>query len=444
MMPSRILTSVITFGVLVFGQTKTDLSPAHDCARCHLHDILEWSLSKHQKAGTACVACHGPSVGHVEEERNAIKPDRVPHGAAIAALCATCHQKGCPKTKRQDSCQTCHHVHALVDVSKKTGPGAETRKEQRFRAERQQYLDRMAAGAELVKQAKWKEANDQFMQALALRPGDPSASQRIAFCRRRLNPELPGFRAVGSQFDPATGLPASVEEPILKLKMVLVAGGDADIGDPRLPDSNLVHTVHIEPFYLGQHEVTQQQWQSVMGSNPSAHKQSGNDVLPVESVSWKDCQEFVNRLNAKVAGGGFRLPTEAEWEYAARQSTAGSAVPDSAAWYRENAQFKTPGKNEEPVDFLAPHPVGSKTPNRLGLFDTQGNVWEWCSSLFRPYPYSAADGREDPNAEGLRVLRGGSFVDRAELLSVGLRHGERPGRRVQWNGLRLARSVPGN
>jgi hypothetical protein len=98
--------------------TDVQLKQAGVCARCHVISVVEWGISGHQKAGTDCIACHGPSLGHVRDERNNIKPDRIPHAAAIAGLCATCHAAGCPKSKRTDACQTCHHVHALVDPNK--------------------------------------------------------------------------------------------------------------------------------------------------------------------------------------------------------------------------------------------------------------------------------------------------------------------------------------
>jgi len=98
--------------------TDVQLKQAGVCARCHVISVVEWGISGHQKAGTDCVACHGPSLGHVRDERNNIKPDRLPHAAAIAGLCATCHAAGCPKSKRTDACQTCHHVHALLDPNK--------------------------------------------------------------------------------------------------------------------------------------------------------------------------------------------------------------------------------------------------------------------------------------------------------------------------------------
>jgi formylglycine-generating enzyme required for sulfatase activity len=147
-----------------------------------------------------------------------------------------------------------------------------------------------------------------------------------------------------------------------------------------------------------------------------------------------------------VKGGGFRLPTEVEWEYAAR------AEPDpltpivfklleDIAWYRDNSLREgLPAAPFHESGSYAPRAAGTKQSTGWGLFDMRGNVWEWCSSLFRPYPYDGRDGRESATAEGLRVLRGGGYAD--SNLDPRLRHGERPSRRQPWNGFRLARSAP--
>jgi formylglycine-generating enzyme required for sulfatase activity len=160
-----------------------------------------------------------------------------------------------------------------------------------------------------------------------------------------------------------------------------------------LANTQPVHTVSVSPFYLATLEVTKDLWSSVMGGPVLA---AGEATKPVGNVSWNDAQEFLRRVNAADPTVHLRLPTEAEWEYAARR------------------------------------------PERLqGLL---GGVWEWCSSLYRPYPYEAADGRESSSEEGLRVLRGGA-TEPASWITPTTRHGERPGRRLPYNGLRLARSV---
>ena len=280
-------------------------------------------------------------------------------------------------------------------------------------------------------------------------PGDRRVVARLGLCKRRLEPAVPGFTIVGTAFDAGTGLPKDVKVVELDLPMVLVPPGEFDLGTEDLAASQPVHTVAVGPFYLGKFEVTQAQWRAVMGANPSVHQgQRFGDTgaMPVEHVSWGDCREFLSRLNQRVPGGGFRLPTEAEWEYAcragARESSRGSAV-EPFAWFRENArQTSSPDASaSQSPDAWAPRPVGTKKANPWGLHDMQGNVAEWCSSLYRPYPYDPKDGREAVDAPGTRLLRGGSFADPADGLDPALRHHDRPTRRYRWNGLRLARDV---
>jgi formylglycine-generating enzyme required for sulfatase activity len=398
------------------------------CARCHVNAVLEWDVSKHSKIDLSCTGCHGTSKGHVLDERNTVKPDRIPRQGAIAGLCQTCHQS-CPSTQLQSGCQTCHHVHALVDLRKKPDAKVPSR-EEKTTQRNLVYRQALEAGENLARQGRWKQAIEQFERALEARARDELATRRIAFCRRRLNPGLPGFRALTVEFDPDTGLPLQVELTTLKLKMVLVPGGVCDIGDETLPDARPVHTVQIAPSYLGQQEVTQEQWQQVLGSNSNRDKEvlSFNRRMPVQNVSWEDCQLFVKRLNEQIEGAGFRLPSEAEWEHAARADAMAAAL-EARAWHHANSPS-------------APQPGGGKQASALGIYDMEGNVWEWCSSLFRPYLYDPLDGRENPGSPGLRVLRGGSYRETPDILRVGLRYGERPGRRFPWNGLRLARSIP--
>ena len=154
-------------------------------------------------------------------------------------------------------------------------------------------------------------------------------------------------------------------------------------------------------FYLGKYEVTQDEWQAVMGSNPSSF--SGCGRCPVEQVSWEDAQAFIGRLNASSGGGRYRLPTEAEWEYAARAGTttdtyAGNMtqplgndpVVDGIAWYYENSGLQT-------------HPVGQKSPNGFGLHDMLGNVWEWVGDWYGAYPGGAVT---DPSGPWFRLGAG--------------------------------------
>ena len=156
-------------------------------------------------------------------------------------------------------------------------------------------------------------------------------------------------------------------------------------------------------FWMGKYEVTQEQWKQVMGNNPSEF--TGDPRLPVKKVSWEDCQAFIQKLNSRVSGGGFRLPTEAQWEYACRAgSKSAYCFGDSAsglsdyAWYYENSGRKT-------------HPVGQKRSNAWGLHDMHGNVWEWCSDCYGDYASGSVTDPTGASSDDWRVLRGGSWLD---------------------------------
>ncbi len=198
------------------------------------------------------------------------------------------------------------------------------------------------------------------------------------------------------------------------LELVLIPAGHFDMGSPddeagRGSDEGPLHRVRIgRPFYMGRHEVTRAVWEKVTGSNPSYFK---GPKLPVEQVSWDDCQGFLKKLNALVKGPGrFRLPTEAEWEWACRAGTRtrfcfGDADADLAAhaWYAANSGNTT-------------HPAGGKQPNAWGLYDCHGNVWEWCSDWYGKYEANPWPGvfrwqsdPQGPAAGSGRVLRGGSW-----------------------------------
>lgn len=159
-----------------------------------------------------------------------------------------------------------------------------------------------------------------------------------------------------------------------------------------------VHEVKItRPFWLGEVPVTQGQWQAVMGGNPSIVQSAGPDA-PVENVSWDDAQAFIAKLNGMQSRWTFRLPREAEWEYACRAGTKGETYGplDEIAWYRANGGGTT-------------HPVAEAQPNAFGLYDMLGNVWQWCEDRFAPYTAArAVDPQGAPTGE-LRVMRGGCF-----------------------------------
>ena len=209
----------------------------------------------------------------------------------------------------------------------------------------------------------------------------------------------------------------------LKLEMVLIPAGKFMMGDPG-KDHEVTLT---NPFYMGKYEVTQEQWQVVMGNNPSITK---GTRLPVTNVSWNDCQDFIKRLNAKT-NGGYRLPTEAEWEYACRAGTT-TVYSCGDSLTKSDANYGPGGKSVA---------VGSYKPNAFGLFDMHGNVWEWCEDWLGGYPEEAVTDPMGAVMGNFRVLRGGSFY----AVALKVRSADRnaiyglPVFRDLYLGLRLAR-----
>jgi formylglycine-generating enzyme required for sulfatase activity len=216
------------------------------------------------------------------------------------------------------------------------------------------------------------------------------------------------------------------QEPSRLAEMVYVEGGAFQMGSNNGDDAEKpVHSVTVKSFLMGKYEVTQKEWNEVMESNPSHFK---GDNLPVENVSWYEAVEFCNRLSVKEGltpaysgdgdrkvcdfnATGYRLPTEAEWEYAAKGGNrggnymyAGSNSPDDVAWYDGNSGNRT-------------HPVGTKQPNSLGIYDMSGNVWEWCWDWYGSYgneSQSNPQGLSSPAPSGAnRVCRGGNWDNSA-------------------------------
>jgi formylglycine-generating enzyme required for sulfatase activity len=215
-------------------------------------------------------------------------------------------------------------------------------------------------------------------------------------------------------------------------EMVFVQGGTFQMGSNDGEDyEKPVHTITLNSFYIGKYEVTQKQWREVMGSNPSYFKDY--DQCPVENVSWDDVQEYLKKLNAR-SGKIFRLPTEAEWEYAVRGGSrsrgytySGSNTLEDVAWYNSNSGSKT-------------HPVGQKQPNELGLYDMTGNVWEWCGDWYDEnyYKSSPSSDPKGPSLRTARSLRGGSWHDLSCDCRTAYRGRGSPGHRFDNSGFRLA------
>ena len=219
-------------------------------------------------------------------------------------------------------------------------------------------------------------------------------------------------------------------------EMVEVPGGSFQMGSndsDAYNNEKPVHSVNVKSFSIGKYEVTQGQWRAVMGSNPS-HFANCGDNCPVENVSWNDIQSHIQKLNKKT-GQRFRLPSEAEWEYAClggqQPIYCGSNDVGSVAWYRDNSAGTT-------------HPVGQKAPNGFGLYDMSGNVWEWVEDDYEDgYLGAPTDGAARKTGVETRVLRGGSWNSFAGSARSAIRYGYSPDFRSYFIGFRLA-STPLN
>ena len=273
----------------------------------------------------------------------------------------------------------------------------------------------------------WKEAVSYYEKAIKVGGSDASISQKKEYCQNQIGTTPAG--------------------PPAGLEFVLIPGGSFMMGSPsseegRDDDEGPQHRVAIQPFYMMTTEVTQLMWQEVMGSNPSNFK---GDNLPVERVSWNDCQEFIRKLNLRDPGKGYRLPTEAEWEYACRAGTTtpfntGSTISTDEANYDGNYTY---GNGYKGVYRNKTTPVKSFSPNRWGLYDMHGNVWEWCEDRWHDsYAGAPADGSAwVSGSSDSRVLRGGSWRYNPELCRSANRNWNEAMAHIIDMGLRVVRSL---
>lgn len=208
-----------------------------------------------------------------------------------------------------------------------------------------------------------------------------------------------------------------------------IMGGNDNVDDGGSPELRIAdecpHEVTIKDFSIGKYEVTGADWVAIMGTNPSKHKNC--EDCPVEQVSWDDIQEFIRKLNLKY-DESYRLPTEEEWEFAAKGGTksknhvyAGSNNAAEVAWFERNSENVS-------------HPVGLLRSNELGIFDMSGNIWEWCSNAKKPYPCD-----EIGKTFESKVLRGGSFGHRIQSVRIIDRNGRGSSLRLPTLGFRLAK-----
>jgi formylglycine-generating enzyme required for sulfatase activity len=211
----------------------------------------------------------------------------------------------------------------------------------------------------------------------------------------------------------------------VKLEMVLIPAGKFRMGDPG-KDHEVTLT---KPFYMGKYEVTQEQWQAVMGSNPSDTRGAR---LPVNNVSWNDCQNYIKKLNAKT-NGGYRLPTEAEWEYACRAGTT------TIYSFGDNITPKDANYGDSKIG--KPVTVGSYNPNGFRLEDMHGNIWEWCEDWYGEYPKGVVIDPKGPATGEQRVLRGGPYVGGAASVRSAERASNSPNFGNLHRGFRLIKTT---
>ena len=238
------------------------------------------------------------------------------------------------------------------------------------------------------------------------------------------------------------GTAATIESTVFEVngvtfKMLKVDGGTFQMGSASgYRDEKPAHSVTLSDYYIGETEVTQELWQAVMGSNYSYFK---GDKRPMECISWNDCQEFISKLN-ELTGQTFRMPTEAEWEFAARggmkskgYTYSGSNNIDDVAWYYDNSY----AKGSSSPDY-GTHDVATKSPNELGIYDMSGNVWEWCQDWYGSYSSIDQTNPLGPDSGLYRVFRGSSWDYGADHCRTVNRGSDSPLDAGYCIGLRLA------
>ena len=283
-------------------------------------------------------------------------------------------------------------------------------------------------GKELLKACPWEDCADYGKAILPMR------AKFYPICGRPLQRTV---EQVMSENHLNTSEPSKQTFNVngVEFKMIKVEGGTFSMGATSeqeydaLSCEKPVHSVTLSDYYIGETEVTQELWEAVMGSNPSYFE--GDNQRPVENVSWNDCQKFIKKLN-RLTGKEFRLPTEAEWEYAARGGKysrgykySGRNDVDEVAWYESNSGETT-------------HPVATKEANELGLYDMSGNVWEWCKDLYGDYQSNSQTNPTGPSEGEKRVFRGGGWDGHDRIVRVSYRHNSTPDYRFNNVGLRLA------
>ena len=326
-------------------------------------------------------------------------------------------------------------VQAIVNAQAARQAAAQAKLE----AEAAEKLAAQRAQAEAQRQAEEARLAAEAAEKLALERVQTEAAEKQASERAQAAQAL--SKQMEAARDPVSK-PTGVSTATLAIKdcaecpdMVLLPSGSLPMKLDKIPDPKVVVTVNVPSFAIGKTEVTQRQWKAIMGDNPSRFVACGLDC-PVENVSWKDIAQFIRKLNQKT-GQSYRLPSEAEWEYAARGGSStdapfadNAAALEDQAWYIANSR-------------KAPRPVAGKKPNAFGLHDLYGNVWEWVEDCFHDsYAGLPLDGSAWTTActSPQRVLRGGSWSDEASSMRNRGRYA--PEVRNLITGFRLARTAP--
>lgn len=243
------------------------------------------------------------------------------------------------------------------------------------------------------------------------------------------------------------------------MKFVYIQPGTFVMGSPSTEPDRFLEKQHrvtlTKGYYMQTTEVTQAQWKQVMGSNPSIFK---GDMLPVEQVSWNDVQEFIRKLNQKEGFNKYRLPTEAQWEYACRAGSTSAFANggiselksgydsnlDAMSWYLENSDVSYSGcfdaSNWGGPKCAGTHSVAQKQPNTWGLYDMHGNVWEWCQDWYDKYPSSSVIDPTGLSSGSYRVIRGGSWSNNAPTCRSANRSNNTPDGKYGIIGFRLVRT----
>lgn len=297
------------------------------------------------------------------------------------------------------------------------------------------------AGAQIVLEGKQYGTSPQTIKNLLIgdysisltKDGYTTINKKVSVSEGQsilINEKLTEKAVTTTETKTTTGRTSAIEP-----EMVFVKGGTFTMGatseQKKYAQRNEwpPHSVTLSDYFIGKYEITQEQWKAVMGNNPSYFK--GDLNCPVESVSWNEVQEYITKLNQQT-GKTYRLPTEAEWEYAARGGSSsrgykysGSNTLSDVAWYDDNSNDET-------------HPVGTKNPNELGIYDMSGNVYEWCSDWYGAYSSNSQTNPQGPSEGSSRVRRGGSWYDYASRCRVSYRFNGRAGDRACYLGFRLA------